>query len=445
MNPAPVFLLARSFLVGRTGMHVRSQRYLLGAVFGVALSLVPLVVVQTVSDGMIRGITDRYIETSTYHLQVWMPDGRDTPDLDAYSEAIRGLDGVVSVLPETRGPAVAVSGTRTAGVLLRVVDDRFFSDPGVAGYLELRTGEADVSRGRDIVLGEALARELGLATGDSLTMMTANASAPAPGVPSLTPRLGVFRVRGIVSAGYRELDSTWAFVNRQAGERLLEPGISRFILGIKTQDPYGPLPASVLSGIRGILFRNERIGMHPVARTWTEIETSLFKSFSTTRSLLVLIMALTVAVATVNVGAALGMLVVERRQDIAVLKSTGATPAFITRVFLGAGIFAGGTGTAVGMAAGCLVSWRINEVIALIEHAATAVARIDGYLSGRSDAVPDVRLLDPAYYLAAIPVTIDPLALSVTALAGLLLSVVFSIVPAARAARLSPLEIVRRI
>ena len=160
-------------------------------------------------------------------------------------------------------------------------------------------------------------------------------------------RFPSFRVRGIVSAGYRELDALWAFVDIGAGSRILSGDASRSFIGIKTADPYHGLGA-VAAGAQGTL------GPEWNVSPWTQIEYNLFKSFQTTRSLLILVMALAVGVAAINVGSALVMLVLERRREIAILKSAGASSSAIGLVFLLAGLATGGIGTLLGIAIGAL-------------------------------------------------------------------------------------------
>jgi lipoprotein-releasing system permease protein len=412
------------------------RRYLRGAVFGVALSLVPLVVVLVVADGMIEGITARYIEAGTYHLQA---QSFVSPDPEAMSEAVRALrasGAVKAAFAERQSYGVALFGSRTAGLALRAVEPDFLSDPGTAAYLKASSGEARLEKSNEILLGEALAKDLGAKVGDAVSVVTTRSSSFA-GDSSLVPKVSVFRVRGIVSAGYRQLDALWAFIPLKAGDRLFAAGNSRSIVGIKVADPYGDLERertavqSALSIDWGVL-------------TWPEVERNVFKSFSTTRALLLLVMALAVAVAAINVSSALVMLVLERRRDIAILKSAGASPGFIGRVFLLAGLGIGGLGTILGIAAGSLVAWRINDLISLIEKAANLFARLGSALSGAASPPAAIKLLDPAYYIESIPVHLRPGELALVAAACLLLCLAASLVPARRASRLPPMEIFRK-
>jgi len=131
----PAIFFARRILGIRSGGSdggrseiVLGSRYLRGAVIGVALSIVPLVVVLIVSDGMIEGITARYIEVGTYHLQAQplvVVDGRE---LEEKTALLRKSPGIKAAFPEYQGYGIAMAGARTAGVAVRAVDPSFLAD-----------------------------------------------------------------------------------------------------------------------------------------------------------------------------------------------------------------------------------------------------------------------------------------------------------------------------
>jgi lipoprotein-releasing system permease protein len=410
-------------------------------VIGVALSIVPLVVVLVVSDGMIEGITARYIEVGTYHLQAQPLVVVKDRELETKAALLRESPGIKAAFPEYQGYGVAIAGSRTAGVAVRAVDNSFLTDPGTAAYLHVNSGEARLDSTNQILLGEALARSLSVKVGDTVSIVTSRpvafGAAGGGRAPTFAPKVSVFNVRGIVSAGYRELDALWAFVSLRSGYKIFSSGSSRALIGIKVERPYGDLePAR--NAVASALSEDWTVV------TWPEAERNVYKSFSTTKALLLLVMALAVAVAAINVSSALVMLVLERRRDIAILKSSGASPGFISRVFLFVGLGVGACGTLIGVGIGSFVSWRINDLIAVIEGIVNATSRIWASLSGTAAPRAAIRLLDPAYYLERIPVNISPGALALVAAASLLLCFLASLVPARSASRLPPLEIFRK-
>lgn len=442
MSAGPALFFARRILglrgpgKGRGALPEDSpgRRYLRGAIVGVALSIVPLVLVLVVADGMIEGITARYIEVGTYHLQAQPLVVVDRPALEAAASSLRSSPGI-SAFPEFQGYGVAISGSRTAGVAVRAVDPSFLEDEGTKAYLKVKSGEMRLESTNQILLGEPLAKQLGAKVGDAVSIVT---SRPAfGGGTSFAPKVSVFRVRGIVSAGYRELDALWAFVSLRAGAKIFWAGSSRAIVGIKVDKPFGNL-----EGTRA--FARSALSSDWSVVAWPEAERNVYKSFSTTRALLLLVMALAVAVAAINVGSALVMLVLERRRDIAILKSAGASPGFIGRIFVLTGVAIGGTGTLIGICVGSLLAWRINDLIAGIERFVNGAARLWSAAAGGAGQHAAIRLLDPAYYLERIPVSIQPAELAAVAAASLVLCLLASLVPAGRASRLPPLDIFRK-
>jgi lipoprotein-releasing system permease protein len=177
--------------------------------------------------------------------------------------------------------------------------------------------------------------------------------------------------------------------------------------------------------------------------SWKEVERNLFESLASTRTMLLLIMAVTVAVAAVNVSSALTTLVLERNQEIAVLKSLGTTPADLAGIFAMGGAAIGGLGAVIGVAGGLLSSLRINEILAFIEKIANVARNLVYSISGGS-ARSAFRVLDPAYYLESIPVQIPYGEMATVVVSTILLSYIASIGPARRAAALSPLEGLRK-
>lgn len=182
--------------------------------------------------------------------------------------------------------------------------------------------------------------------------------------------------------------------------------------------------------------------------TWKELNRSQFQSFTTTRTLLLFIMLLIVFVASVNVSSALVMLVMERRQEIAILKSTGATPSGITISFLLAGFLTGLGGIVTGIPAGIFCAIHINGIFSLMEQGINALNRL-GYIVaagfGSSASMPaQIHLLDPAFYLEVIPVHLQRNEIFLIAAGTLVLSVVVSVFPAYRAGQEKPLDTMRK-
>lgn len=433
MTTKLVLFLGTRVLRGRGG----TARYLRGAVVGIALSLVPLIVVMEVSTGMIEGITARLLEVGTYHLQVSLPPATDEETLEEISRAIAADAEVLAAVPERQGTGLVSSGRAAAGVTIRFVPpDVFTRDPGFGAFVSIREGSADL-KGEAILLSIALAGSLGVRTGDTVNVLTTWA-----GSVSGPPRLARFSVAGLYETGYQELDKSLAFAPLASAAGILSPRSSRTLVGVKVRDPFGDL-APVAARISNLAGRDTRIA------TWRELEYARLASFRTTKDLLLFIMALIVVVASVNVSSSVLMIVFERRGDIAILKSVGAKPRTLALSFLAAGALTGLIGTALGVVFGLLVAVNINGVIKGLEQGVNAVLSLASLVrSSLEPSVPAIShftLFNSAFYLESIPIRIDPAEVTAAASAALLLSAIASFFPAARAARAKPLEILRKV
>jgi len=469
-----VLFLSRRMLRGRAG----SARYLRGAVLGIALSLVPLVVVMEVSTGMIDGITARLLEVGTYHLQVPFPPETPVEVLAAAADAIGRVKDVIAAVPERQGTGMLVAARGAAGVNLRfVAPDVFTRDTGFRSFMTIRSGTTDLSggsapgaqggnapgaqgrnapgaqgrnapgaqgrnapgaQGGDAVLvSAALAATLGVGPGDTVNILTTWGE-DLSGPPRLTP----VPVAGIYETGYQELDAALAYAPITLADRILSPRSSRAFIGVKVKDPFvdlAPLAREVAAAAGG----EARVA------TWRQIEYARLESFRTTKALLLFIMALVVAVASVNVSSAVMMIIIERRHDLGILKSVGAGPRPLSLSFLLAGFGTGLMGTFAGVAFGLLVSVNINEVIAGMEWVVNRFLMLASFM--RTTLVPSepafgaFTLFNSAYYLKSIPIRIDPAEIIVAAASTLLLSSLASYLPARRASRIKPLEILRKV
>ncbi|MDR1025014.1 MAG: ABC transporter permease [Treponema sp.] len=307
MKTGWTFFVALRFLLGRAK---EGGRYLRGAAAGIALSLVPIIVTLIVADGMIRGITDRFIELGTGHLQIYSGDDK----LDGIISGIEKTEGVRGVWYERQGLGVIAGKDGRRGATIRSVDTSFWTEEGAAAYLTSTAGRSHPLNDQEVVLGQSLAGEIGAAVGDTVRIMTIRNMDGRP-----VPRITAFTVAGIVSSGYRELDALWCISSRGGGDRALGETAGRPYLIVKIDDPYEKAETFSINFQR-------RLGPGYAVYTWGDLHRAQYRSYESTRQLLIFIMGLIVVVAAVNVSSATSMLVIERQRDIAVLKAAGAGP-----------------------------------------------------------------------------------------------------------------------
>ena len=413
------FFIAFRYLLGRAR---EGGRYLRGAAAGIALSLIPIVVTLIVADGMIRGITDRYLELGTGHLQIYSYNNDRDPE--AILPYIEGLPGLRGAWPEQNGLGVIHGPGGSRGTTIRALDRSFWEDEGSRRYLKVLSGDLNIETDRDVLLGEELARSIGASVGSTVRIMTVRSSQAG----RFAPRVTAFSVRGIVSSGYRELDALWCIMSFEAGKQVLSDAGLAFLM-LKIDDPHNEAEAMARS-LYGIL------GTGYGVYTWKTIQHSQYSSYESTRQLLLFIMALIVLVAAVNVSSATSMLVIERQRDIAVLKASGARPSFTSGFFLWGAFLTGLVGSALGIAAGLAIGCSVNSLIRGLET-------LLSFFSGLFRAGP-VTILDSGYYLETIPIIVDGRMVLLIGFFTVLSSVLASWLPARRAGKLKPIEILRK-
>ena len=419
MKKNAAFFIAIRYLWARA--H-EGGRYLRGAATGIAVSLIPIIVTLIVADGMIRGITDRYMEFGTGHLQVF--DLAKSGEEETISQ-IKKHPGVRNVWPEQRGMGVIAGKSGKTGVTVRAIDSSFWEDSGSVPLLKIIAGIQKPETARDIVLGETLAQSIGVGVGDTVRLMTVRNTEGG----RMSPRTASFTVGGIISCGYNEIDALWCITNWEGGQRILSTEQTSLSYIVKIDDPYK-------NADRYAWDFYELLGNGYSVYTWKDLLRSQYSSYETTRQLLLFIMALIVIVAAVNVSSATSMLVLERQRDIAVLKVSGSSVRNVTGIFLWGSFLTGLTGSIAGISLGLLVGININILIRSLEN---VLSFFSGLFKGG-----EVKILDPGFYLETIPVIIDWKAVFMIGLFAILCSVLASWIPALRAGRLKPMDLLRK-
>ncbi len=431
MKPAFSLAMGLRILRGKAG----TARYLRGAVLGVALGLVPLIVVMEVSTGMIDGITERLIEMRSYHLQAVLPSTSTLEEERSEAELISGIQGVTDAVPERQGVVLLLKSGKSAGVTLRLVPPDFFlHDPGFRTYAALQGGTADLSAPGSVLIGAALARQLGVSAGQTLALVS-----PYTETGTGMPAVKVKRVAGVFDIGYQELEKAFIYASIDSSWDDISPRVASAMVGIKVADPFADL-TRVKAEIGGLGRR---------VYTWRELERGKLSSFGIMKALLIFIMALIVLVSAVNVSSSVIMIAFERRLEIGILKSIGATPAGVAMSFMLAGFVTGVLGTALGAALGLLAAVNINGIMGALQAVLNAAFGL--FSAARSALVPSAPAADPVtifnseYYLAVIPIRIRWYEVVLAAAGTIALSGIAAYLPARKAASARPLEIIRKV
>lgn len=415
-----------------------ARKSLFGAVLCIGLSLVPLVVVTSITNGMIDGMTERIVGLSSSHIQAYVAANiskvQSAEAFKKYAEEACSVRGVTGIYPEVEISALAAGKKGRSGIELRALEpDIFVRNKSFASLFEVCQGDlsdfvnADQNEKRPpVVIGKKMAEDLELAAGDTLRIITTRTAGD-----KITPKLSSFRIVAVVSSGYQELDQFWVFIPLEAAYASLSMESATYNVMVETADAFSPELVAIQRRL------TDSFGRYANVYRWDQIHTAEFENFSSTKVMLVFVMMLIVLVATVNISSAIVMLVMERQKEIAILKSLGASPRGITLAFLLAALSCGAGGLILGLPVGILLTIFSNQIVHGLESLVNWFSLLGG---GKGQ----LHLMDPAYYLSEIPVEIPVNQIILIIVAVLLLSVLVSYLPSRKAGREKPLDILRK-
>lgn len=389
------------------------------SVIGLALGVAVLIVVLSVLNGFEQELRSRMLSVTSHGTISGLDGG--IPDWRSAQSQLAKTPGVRAVAPYIEARALLANGQAVAGTVIRGVSP---AEEGATIGLGSRMIEGqleDLEPGKfRIVLGSALATELGVKTGQAVVLMTPEATATPAG---LMPRLRRFTVSGIFESGMYEYDRGLALTNLQDAARLYRLGDSVTGLRLAFDDPF-EAPKTVRSAAESLHLTSNQNGFY--ISDWTRDHANFFRSIELTKSLMFFILQILIVVAAINLIATLVMIVKEKQTDIAILRTIGAAPGNILTMFIVQGGLIGLVGTVAGAALGWVLALNVTNVVHGIE-------RLFG-----------IRFLDPAVYLMSdLPSEVsfsDVLQVSAVAL---LLAALATIYPAWRASRTLPAEALR--
>ena len=331
------------------------------SVSGIALGVAALIVVLSVMNGFQKEVLGRMLSVVA-HIEIYnargsMPDWQASIKEALQNPAVRGAAPFV----ETSGMLMADAVMKPA-MLRGVLPQEESKVSDVPGKMVEGSFDALRAGAMNIVLGIELARSLGLKVGDKVTLATApNGAAANPGASSgMAPSMANFSVVGVFEAGHFEYDSGLAFVHMadaQAIARLAAPaGLRLRIADLHDAPRVAQELGRAMS--RDLVFVD-----------WGKHNPTWFAAVQSQKKMMFIILVLIIAVAAFNLVATLAMTVTDKQADIAILRTLGASPRSIMKIFMIQGALIGIAGTAAGVAAGVLLALNIDVIIPFIEHA----------------------------------------------------------------------------
>jgi lipoprotein-releasing system permease protein len=402
---------------GRVGRRNGFISFISGvSMLGIALGVAALIIVLSVMNGFQKEVRDRMLSVVA-HVELFDTQGAALVDWRATAAQARAAvpGAVLGAAPFISAQALLARGEDMRGVVLRGIDPAEEASVTPLGAQLRDTTFATLQPGAwNIVLGSELARALGVRAGDKVTVVTPGGQVTPAGV---VPRLKQFTVAGTFSAGHFEYDSALALVHLDDAARLLRvEGATGVQLKLADLHAARDVAARIAQALPG----------HIGVRDWTRTNRNWFDAVQLEKRLMFIILTLIVAVAAFNLVSTLVMTVTDKRADIAILRTLGASPRSIMGIFMIQGATSGIAGTLAGVLFGLLVAFNIGTLVPALERLlSTSFLPASIYVISRMPSDPQ--------WSDIVPIALISLALAFVA----------TIYPSWRASRVNPAEALR--
>ncbi|MFP5407850.1 MAG: lipoprotein-releasing ABC transporter permease subunit [Gammaproteobacteria bacterium] len=412
-------MLPFELLIGLRYTHAKRRNHFISfisivSMAGIALGVMALIVVLSVMNGFQEELRARILGVAA-HLEISGPAER-LPDWRGVLAQARQNEDVMSGAPYVNAQGMLANGDMVRGAIIRGVLPEM--EKQVADFEQyMKTGKlADLKSGEfGIVLGADLARVLGVFPGDKVVLLTPQGNITPAGV---MPRVKQFTVTGIFEAGMFEYDSGLALIHLQDAQKLLRLGEDVTGVRLKLVELFrAPIVTRDLAqSLLGDYYLTD----------WTKSHANFFRAVAIEKRMMFLILLLIVAVAAFNIVSTLVMAVTDKQSDIAILRTLGARPGSIMKIFMVQGTFIGVFGTLLGVASGVVMALNLETVVPIIER-----------MAGMDLFPADV------YYINELPSKLDWSEVGLISVISLLISLLATLYPSWRASRINPAEALR--
>ena len=384
------------------------------SMLGIALGVMALIVVLSVMNGFQKELRARILGVAS-HVQISGVGNR----LAAWREVMQQAEShpdVVAAAPFVMAQSMLTFGASVQGAVIRGIDPAAESKVAEVGK-HMRAGSLDALKPGEfgIVLGAELARALTVHPGETVVLIAAQGQVTPAGI---LPRLRQFRVVGIFEVGMYEYDYGLAYIHMEDAQRLyrMDDTVSGVRLRLK----------DLMEARRVARELAVNLPVESYVADWTRSHANFFRAVEIEKRVMFIILTLIVAVAAFNIVSALVMAVTDKQADIAILRTLGAAPRSVMKIFMVQGALMGVIGTIVGVVAGVILALNIDVVVPFIEQ------------------VFGIRFLaKDVYYISDLPSDLQWADVAVIGAVSLLLTLLATLYPSWRAARVNPAEALR--
>jgi lipoprotein-releasing system permease protein len=385
------------------------------SLLGITLGMTALITVMSVMNGFQKEVRSRILGVAS-HIQISGLDGALTDWQRVAREALKHPQ-VEAAAPYVSAQGMVSFNNVVSGVVVRGILPDMEDRVADLGQMMIDGKLDDLVPGRfGIVIGRELARALGLFTGDKIVLISPQGQVTPAGI---LPRLKQFTITGIFEAGHFEYDSGLVLIHLADAQKLYRMENDEVSgVRLKLRDLF--LAPQVAQELVPMISADVHIS------DWTRQHANYFRAIQIEKRMLSLILALIIAVAAFNIVSTLVMAVTDKQSDIAILRTLGASPRSIMKIFIVQGTLIGIVGTALGVIGGVLLAYNIEAVIAAIER------------------VFSVQFLSrEVYYISEIPSDPQLADIVTVAVVSFVLTLLATLYPSYRASKVNPAEALR--
>ena len=411
MNTPYELMIGLRYLMSRRKKNFISVISII-SVAGVAIGVMALIIVLAVMTGFESDLKEKILGTNS-HIVVLQYGGFMT-DYENVLEKVKKVDGIVGATPFIYSQVMISSGSSVSGVVLRGIDPKTtgnvvnlnkYMTEGSLDNLSVEGTAADALPG--VVIGSELAGLIGVNN-----MSTVNIISPTGNITpmGMAPKMQKYKIVGIFKSGMYEYDTTLIYVSLNNAQKFLnsENEVTGIEVGLKNIYDSEIVAKKI----------NDVLDVPYFTRDWKEMNSNLFSALKLEKIVMFIILVLIILVAAFNIISTLIMVVMEKGKEVAILKSMGAVPSSIMKIFVSEGLIVGFLGTLIGAIGGvstCLILRKYKFI----------------------------ELPKDVYYFSTLPVKIVWVDILVICVVSILITFLATIYPSMRASKLRPVDAIR--